>query len=220
MKILKNSLLAVSNPRGNLSVDESMVASSGKKRLKQYMPLKPIKKKPIKKLQIGSVNITTWKLRRWWMKLFYHFLDCTIVNLDTYITQNCIRQDEPEPKKLFYHFLDCTIVNLDTYITQNCIRQDEPEPKPRISFRSILVKQLLGDYSGRKAMASWLIVTHKMKETDGLTNTVENPVRLANVGDHLPQSTTSRRCAAGSTEKKPKRSSVECSLCIHYRDVQ
>lgn len=134
--------------------------------------------------QLHSCYNIAWKSRRWWLKFFYYFVDATIVN--SYILyKSGFAQQQPNNK-----------------------------PKSHLIFRSILANQLIGDFSSRKKQGSWLVVgKNKMKKLDGRAVVVENTIRLMNVGDHLPTHTTSRRCARCSTEKKPKRSNVECTKC-------
>lgn len=134
--------------------------------------------------QLHSCYNLAWKSRRWWLKLFYYFVDASIVN--SYILYK-------------------------TGTSTNCARI---KPKSHLVFRSILANQLIGDFSSKKMHGSWLVIgNNKMKKIDGRSVTVENSVRMANVGDHFPTHTTSRRCARCSTEKKPKRSSMACTKC-------
>lgn len=134
--------------------------------------------------QLHSCYSIAWKSRRWWLKLFYYFVDASIVN--SYI------------------------------IYKTTVSQKQPRTKPitHLTFRSILANLLIGEFSSRKAPGSWLVIgKNKFKKMEGRATTVENTIRLANVGDHMPTNTTSRRCARCSTEKKPKRSSVACIKC-------
>lgn len=134
--------------------------------------------------QLHSCYNVAWKSRRWWLKLFYYFVDATIVN--SYIL----------------------------YKSDFAQRHPHNKPKSHLIFRSILANQLIGNFSFRKKTGTWLVVgKNKMKKVDGRAVGVENTIRLINVGDHLPTHTTSRRCARCSTGKKPKRSNVECTKC-------
>lgn len=134
--------------------------------------------------QLHSCYNISWKSRRWWVKLFYYLVDASIVN--SYILyKTTISRHDPHQK-----------------------------PKSHLTFRSILVTELLGSYNGRKCRGSGVVIgKNKIKKIHGRSVTVENTVRLSNVGDHMPEHTTSRRCARCSTDKKPKRSNVQCAFC-------
>ncbi|KAB0800404.1 hypothetical protein PPYR_06144 [Photinus pyralis] len=134
--------------------------------------------------QLHSCYSIAWKSRKWWMKLFYYMIDACIVN--SYVL----------------------------YKAGASTSQQKYTPKKQLVFRSILANQLIGTFSARKIQGSWFIVgKNKVKKLDGRSVNVENSLRLTNVGDHLPTSTSSRRCARCSTEKKPKRSSIACTKC-------
>lgn len=115
--------------------------------------------------------------------------------------------------KIFYYLFDASVVN--SYILyRTASQQIKVKPKSHLVFRSILANQLIGDLTRRSSVGSWRIVgKNKMKKVDGRAVSVENSVRLLNVGEHLPNKTSSRRCAMCSTEKKPKRSNIECVAC-------
>lgn len=134
--------------------------------------------------QLHACYNISWKSRRWWLKLFYYLVDASIVN------------------------------SFILYKTGASTSKPPFKPKSHLMFRSMLANQLIGDYNGRKAQSSWLVIgKNKAKKEDGRAVSVENTVRLSNVGEHLPTKTTSRRCARCSTEKTPKRSNVACTKC-------
>lgn len=85
----------------------------------------------------------------------------------------------------------------------------------QLKFRGQLVNELIGNYSSRKktGFAPGKGYGRKRNRSDGRA-TVENSIRLANVGEHIPEKIkTYRRCAHCSTRIKEKRSNMICTKC-------
>lgn len=106
-----------------------------------------------------------WKSRRWWMKLFYYFVDAGIVN--TYI---------------FY---------------KETLKYSNPRKKPltHLQFRSKLADQLIGNFIARRKPGPPQVV--------GIYGNIS----------HLPQKTTMRRCQQCTKLGFQKRSHVKCIGC-------
>ena len=84
-----------------------------------------------------------------------------------------------------------------------------------LKFRGLLVNELIGNYSSRKRLGytPYKGRARKRNISDGRP-TVENTIRLVNVGEHIPEKIkTYRRCAHCSTKKKEKRSNMICVKC-------
>lgn len=123
------------------------------------------------------------KSRRWWLKLFYHFVDCVIVN--SFILYNLERTNNGQKTVPQIQFRS-TLAN--QLISDFCSRKDR----------------------GRKTSVAR---SNKQKKMSGREVTVENSFVFAEVGDHLPKKGTRRRCAYCSTRKDQKRTSIYCNKC-------
>lgn len=121
------------------------------------------------------------KSRRWWVKIFFHFMDLAICN--SYI------------------------------IYKTCSTQNRKKPVSHLTYRSILVNELIGNYCSKLKRGYQPMKGFGKKRKMGVT-TVQNTVRLSNVGMHLPEIIKSyRRCANCSTKAKEKRSNILCPPC-------
>lgn len=135
--------------------------------------------------QLHSAYSIGWKSRRWWMRIFYYVVDACIVN--SYI--------------LYKSTLKEVLTN------RNALTQ--------LKFRSVLANELIGSFCSRikKGPVAQTGKGRKRNHPDGRP-TIENFVRLTNVGDHLPvKGSTYRRCANCSTKKQQKRTNTLCSKC-------
>lgn len=123
------------------------------------------------------------KSRRWWLKLFYYFLDCSIVN-----------------SFILYKFE---------------MKNKKQKHLTHLQFRSLLVNELIGSFSSKKrpGYAPSKGVGRKRNNPNARA-TIENTVRLSDVGLHLPIHVDKyRRCAYCSTKSKEKRSNMICKKC-------
>lgn len=130
-----------------------------------------------------AVYTIVQKSRKWWIKLFYYFLDSAVVNSYILHEQHC----KNKRIKAMSHLL----------------------------FRSSLVNGLIDNFNSRRkpGRSSAVGRCRKTNRSDG-RRTVENTIRLSNVGDHLPQKIDKyRRCAFCSTKEKEKRSNMLCETC-------
>lgn len=132
--------------------------------------------------QFMSYYSIAWKTRRWWMKLFYYFLEATVVN--SYICYKIMS------------------------------RKSAKKPMSHLQFRSVLADQLLHNFCTRKRPGPKVVIaSNKMKKPSGRSVGVDNSIRSLNVGAHLPVKGTIRRCAKCSTRAKPVRSTTICKEC-------
>ncbi|KAL4104080.1 hypothetical protein QTP88_019393 [Uroleucon formosanum] len=126
-----------------------------------------------------------WKSRRWWLKLFYHFCDATIVNAYIMHTTGAKLNKIRPLNQLLYR---STLAN---------------ELIGQFSSRKTVVSN--------KNIPS---TKRKPKETgDGRIILPGNNSRLQNVGKHLPIAGKYNRCRLCSTKKDVKRSKIHCNEC-------
>lgn len=113
--------------------------------------------------------------------------------------------------KFFYYLLDSCIVN--SFINYNCTTNfKKPKGLTHLQFRSKLVNEFIFNDTSRKRKGYTPAVGRARKRNcpDG-RQTVQNLVRLVNVGYHIPgKIKTYRRC---STKQKKKRSNKICKMC-------
>lgn len=137
--------------------------------------------------QLKECYNIAWKSRRWWVKLFYHFCDATIVN--AYIM----------------------------YTTSVKLNSNKIRPLNQLLFRSTLANELIGEFCSRKTVApNKNIPSTKRKPNktgDGRIILPGNNSRLQNVGNHLPIVGKYNRCRLCSTKKNVKRSKITCKEC-------
>lgn len=115
--------------------------------------------------------------------------------------------------KLFYFFIDSCIVNAYIIYNENKRKRNE-KPVPQITFRSILANQLIADFCSRKDRGrKSSLMNRKITKLSGRQINVESSFQIQNVGNHLPEKGTCRRCAYCSTREKPKRSTIICKQC-------
>ena len=116
--------------------------------------------------------------------------------------------------KIFLYLLEVCIVN--SYILYKLsIRKQNKKPLSQLKFRSLLVNQLINNYCSKKkpGFCPAKGTAKKRNNPDGI-KTVQNVIRLSNVGDHMPTTIKNyRRCARCSTKAKEKRSNIICSTC-------
>lgn len=135
--------------------------------------------------QLHSDYSIGWKSRRWWMRVFYYVVDACIVN----------------SYSLYKNTMKEVLTNR--------------KPLTQLKFRSVLANKLIGSFCSRinKGPIAQAGKGRKRNHPDGRP-TIENFVRLTNVGDHLPvKGPTYRRCANCSTTKQQKRTNILCSKC-------
>lgn len=126
------------------------------------------------------------KSRRWWMKLFFYFVNATIVN--SYIMYTLT-------------------------VKQN---SNNVKPLSHLMFRSLLADELIGQFSNRKNVGPISIPSTKKKPKDigeGRLILPGNNSRLQNVGKHIPIPGNYNRCRLCSTKKNVKRSKIHCIEC-------
>lgn len=135
--------------------------------------------------QLLAAYSVSWKSRRWWMRIFYYCLDACIVN-SFLLYKNTLQQSSVKNKKALTH----------------------------LQFRSILATQLIGDYSSRQKPCpnSQFGRGRKRNRSDG-RGTIQNSIRLNDVGKHLPTKGSRRRCCHCSISKKQQRSNITCLEC-------
>ena len=124
--------------------------------------------------QYLSLYSIGWKSRRWWLRIFYYFVDSSIVNAFIMYQENC----KIQKKK---HWMS------------------------HLEFRSQLANELIGNYMSRKKSghSPGNSFARKRKAPTG-RRTVVNTLRFTDVGSHLPEVGTRRRCAHCSTKKNSK----------------
>ncbi|KAK9680986.1 Transposase IS4 [Popillia japonica] len=134
--------------------------------------------------QLHSAYNISWKSRRWWMRIFYYCLEACIVNSFVIYKAN-MKMKEPQRKALTH-----------------------------LQFRSLLASGLIGTFSSRirRGPASQIGRARKQNHPDG-RQTLQNALRLTNVGEHLPIKGTHRRCPHCSTQKTQQRSIIQCQKC-------
>lgn len=116
--------------------------------------------------------------------------------------------------KLFYYFLDSAVVNSFILYTQSCNLKNQ-KPMSHLKFRSALVNGLIGSFSSKKRKG-YMPASGKARKRNSPSGrpTIENTIRLSNVGAHMPEKNDKyRRCAMCSTKKKEKRSNIICKTC-------
>lgn len=123
------------------------------------------------------------KSRKWWVKLFYYFIDSAIVN---------------------------SFILHEQYSKKN-----KGKGMSHLQFRSSLVNGLIDSYTSRKRRGPPPAAGfHRKRNDPNRKGTVQNTIRLSNVGDHLPTIIEKyRRCAFCSTKAKEKRSNMLCETC-------
>lgn len=133
----------------------------------------------------SSYNIS-WKSRRWWMKIFYYLIDAAVVN--SYIAYKTAHK------------------------TAN---NNSSKCMTHLQFRSALVDELIGTFCSlkKRGRESDPNGTGRKNNSRYGRSTVANSVRLSNVGNHLPVTSTYRRCAFCSTKEHQKRSNMICQAC-------
>lgn len=116
--------------------------------------------------------------------------------------------------KIFFYLLEACIV--DSYILYKIsMKTQKRKSMSHLKFRSCLANELIVNFSSKKktGYAPGRGNARKRNHPDG-QKTIQNSVRLSNVGDHLPTlSKTYRRCGNCSTKAKEKRSNVICMKC-------
>lgn len=127
----------------------------------------------------------SWKSRRWWMRIFFYFLDASIVN--SYV------------------------------IYKETLLLSSPHSKPisHLAFRSKLASNMIGYFSSRQkpGVSPSVYGQARKKDKRARTSSVPNRTKFSNLGEHLPIKGTSRRCSFCSTSKNPKRSQIICRKC-------
>lgn len=133
--------------------------------------------------QLLAAYSVAQKSRRWWLKIFYYFLDCSIVN--GYI------------------------------IYKETMKSKNLKPASQLTFRSNLVNELIGTFCSKKRTGYYPYKGFARKNDNPRKKTkVENTVRLSDVGVHIPKKIQKRRrCAYCSTKTKEKRSDLLCEKC-------
>ncbi|XP_046678176.1 piggyBac transposable element-derived protein 4-like isoform X1 [Homalodisca vitripennis] len=116
--------------------------------------------------------------------------------------------------KLFYFFFESAIVNSFTMYVQDC-KASGIKPINHLRYRSKLVNQLIGTFTSRRKIGYTPGKSRaRKKHSPSGRPTIQNSIRLSNVGNHLPQLIQKyRRCAHCSTKAKEKRSNMICSGC-------
>ncbi|KAG5893819.1 hypothetical protein JTB14_018323 [Gonioctena quinquepunctata] len=135
--------------------------------------------------QLHSTHNISWKSRRWWMKLFFYFLDAAVVS--SYIMYKTQYKSENHASKCMTH----------------------------LQFRSCLIDQLIGTFSSIQKRGRPIDEegTGRKNNSRYARGTVHNSIRLLDVGSHLAVISTYRRCAFCSTKQKQKRSNLVCKAC-------
>ncbi|KAG5887008.1 hypothetical protein JTB14_003686 [Gonioctena quinquepunctata] len=135
--------------------------------------------------QLKSTYNTSWKSRRWWMKLFFYFLDAAVVN--SYMMYKTQYKSENHASKCMTHLL----------------------------FGSCLIDQLIGTFFSTQKRERPIDEegTGRKNNSRYARGTVHNSIRLLDVGSHLPVISTYTRCAFCSTKQKQKRSNLVCKAC-------
>ncbi|KAF6210567.1 hypothetical protein GE061_013673 [Apolygus lucorum] len=120
--------------------------------------------------------------------------------------------------RFFYYMLDSTIVN--SYLVYKKILEkikieDSKDLLSIVQFRSNLADGLIGGFVGRKRPTpNPQSVRGKSKKKNSSKRTsVQNSVRMTDVGSHMPTTTTRRRCAFCSTKEHVKRTTIMCTTC-------
>lgn len=137
--------------------------------------------------QLKSCYSIDRKSHKWWHRIFFHFLDCCVVN--SFLIYKELRNTRPDldnltlkdfRRSVYQGMLAPAMVNKPRLTGMNSPRSTGSSPRP------VLIKR------------------HKP--------TVPEEVRLES-SRHQPERTTSRRCAKCSTSKKPVRTIWKCSTC-------
>lgn len=134
--------------------------------------------------QYMSTYSIGWKSTRWWLRILYYLLESAVVNSYIIYQKNCK------------------------------IKNTKKKWMTIVEFRSLLANELINDFSSRKKIGC--IPGHSFARTrDSPTGrkTVVNSLRFSNVGNHLLEVGTRRRCAHCSTKEKQKRSSLCRKTC-------
>lgn len=113
------------------------------------------------------------------------------------------RKSKKNWHRLFWFLFDAAIIN--AYIVY--MEGHSERRNTHREFRLRLGRALIDNYSNRKKV----IPTFKSKK--GGVYGVPNEVRLANVGCHMPEIASFRRCRFCSTRAKEQRSKYVCSTC-------
>ncbi|KAG5891066.1 hypothetical protein JTB14_005703 [Gonioctena quinquepunctata] len=124
--------------------------------------------------QLHSTYNISWKSCRWWMKLFFYFLDAAVVN--SYIMYKTQYKSKNHASKCMTH----------------------------LQIRSCLIDQLIGTFSSTQKRGRPIDEegTGRKNNSRYAKGTVHNSIRLLDVGSHLPVISTYRRCAFCSTKQK------------------
>jgi hypothetical protein len=97
---------------------------------------------------------------------------------------------------------------------ENCKLNKDKNRMSHLQFRSQLAKELIGKYSYRqKYFYSPGRSRARKRNAPNGRKTIENRIRLTNVGNHLPVTGTHRRCGHCSMKKNKKRSTIACTAC-------
>ena len=133
--------------------------------------------------QLSSCYSISWKSKRWWVKIFYYLMDSVVVN------------------------------SFILYKTTLKLASNEAKPMSHLMFRSLLADQLIDNFSNKQKQvrkSKGIIVTKATKKTGRI---YKQHMTITNVGEHLPEKGTIKRCAYCSTKKSVKRSTLQCSKC-------
>nr|CAI5857468.1 unnamed protein product [Callosobruchus analis] len=206
-------------PSQFISIDESMVGFKGRSTLKQYMPLKPIKRGFKNPSSITTVRRTNAKGEKEEVPCPVAVSDYNkymggVDKMDQMIERySVVRKSRRWWMKIFFYFIDVAICN-SFVIYKSSVTANGKKPISHLVFRSILVNELIGTFSSKQKKGYQPMKGFaKKKRSVGVLN-VRNTKRLSNVGIHLPEVIkTYRRCALCSTKRQEKRSNVLCSAC-------
>ncbi|XP_026328038.1 piggyBac transposable element-derived protein 4-like [Hyposmocoma kahamanoa] len=105
--------------------------------------------------------------------------------------------------RLFWFLLEAALINAYILYSQGHVKRNNSHRE----FRLRVARGLVNNFSSRKASSTIL------KNKKGGVYGINDEVRLANVGVHMPTAGTKRRCRFCSTRTNPKRSKIECNLC-------
>nr|CAH7740636.1 unnamed protein product [Callosobruchus chinensis] len=189
-------------PYRHLSVDESMCAFKGRTTLKQYMPMKPIKR-GFKDYKSTTHVLRTNKVgQRESVPCPEAISDYNrymggVDRFDQYHANYSISwKSRRWWMKIFYYLVDASIVN--SYVLyRETLKKKNPSAKPlsALQFRSQLADDLIGSFCQRQKPGP-----PSKKKSQG--------------SSHLPVKGTYRRCVlCSSSKKKQTRSNIICELC-------